>query len=51
MTTEMKKNNNIPPVYESPRMELIVFLSQGWLCQSGGTDDLVRDENVDWFNG
>ena len=49
MTTEMKKNNT--PVYESPWMEVEEWLSQGILCQSGGTDDLVRDEDVDWFNG
>ncbi len=50
MVSEMKKNS-ISPVYESPRMEMIDFRSQGLLCQSGGTDDLVRDEDVDWFNG
>ena len=50
MTTEMKKNS-IPPVYESPRMEVEEWLSQGLLCQSGGTDDFVRDDDVDWFNG
>ena len=49
MVSEMKKNS-IPPVYESPRMETIDFRPQGLLCQSGGTDDLVRDGGVDWFN-
>ncbi|MBQ3722827.1 MAG: hypothetical protein II851_03865 [Bacteroidales bacterium] len=39
------------PLYESPRVEILEFLSQGVLCQSGETDDLVRDDDVDWFNG
>lgn len=50
MITEMKKNS-IPPVYESPRMEIEEFLPQGMLCQSGGgNEDFVRDDDVDWFN-
>ena len=44
------KKDSISPVYESPRMEILDFLPQAVLCQSGGTDDLVRDEDVDWFN-
>ena len=45
----MKKNDSAP-VYEVPRMEILDFLPQAMLCESGGTDDLVRDEDVDWFN-
>lgn len=44
------KKDSISPVYESPRMEILDFLPQAVLCQSGSTDDLVRDEDVDWFN-
>lgn len=40
-----------PLSYETPRIEVWDFCPQGTLCQSGGTDDLIRDDNVDWFNG
>lgn len=40
-----------PFTYETPRIEIWESVSQGTLCQSGGTDDLIRDDNVDWFNG
>lgn len=46
----MKKDDRFP-VYESPRMETVECLAQAFVCQSGGTDDLVRDDDVDWFNG
>lgn len=38
------------PLYESPSMEIMNYVSADVLCGSGNTQEFNNPEDVDWFN-